>query len=1062
VENSRIPLSFSQERLWFTDRLEGSLQYHIPTVLRLNGAVDIAGLRHALGTIVGRHEVLRTVFIEDEAGVYQHLKQAEGWELETVNGSGYKEDAEGLEGYIKRLIRKPFDLSKDYMLRAVLIQLEEQDYVLLVTLHHIASDAWSTSVIVKEVVELYSSWQEGRQSQLLPLWLQYSDYAIWQRNYLQGKVLDDKVGYWKEKLEGVVPLDLPVDYDRSLISGKGGAVASLRIEKEISLGLKHLSKQWGCSLFMTLLAAFKVLLHRYSGQQDICVGTSIASRPQKELEGLVGFFVNTLALRDEVRSDMSFTDLLEQVRVTTMGAYEHQEVPFEKVVEVVAKERDTGRSLLFQVMLVFANTPEVSQLKLGEVQLSSRRYESNLSKFEITFFITDTGNGLHITAEYSTELYSRQTIERMLGHYKELLSVVIKLQGQKIGDLRMLSVGEELELVKGFNSSSVEYPEERSIVSLFEEQVEKTPEASAVVFAGEELSYRELNRRANQLSHYLRQKGVREDTLVGLCVDKGIDMMVGMLGILKAAGAYVPVDTGFPAERIGYMLGDAGVSIVVSNSQSSIKLEGLADVAVIELDEDCLALSNQAEENIVPAAASGNLAYVIYTSGSTGNPKGVMIEHRSVVDYVFGLNEKVQADQCKSFALVSTIATDLGNTVIYSSLLTGGALHLFSKGSVSDIEYLHKYFREHRIDCLKIVPSHWKSLSDGDDLLLPEKLLVFGGEALQTALIERISLTGTLCKVVNHYGPTETTIGKLLHRVDMNRRYNKTIPVGKPFSNTAVYILSKELQLCPVGVGGQLYISGDGLARGYLNNEALTKSRFIKNPFSKGGSNKLMYATGDLVKYLPGGDIEFIGRVDDQVKIRGYRVELGEIESILQQSDLVSQGVVLGREDKQGNRRLVGYIVAQGQYDKEGIVSYLHGKLPEYMIPSVLVQVEQLPLTANGKVDRKALPDPDMSEMLSGQYAAPQSEVEKVLAGIWQDILEVDQVGVHDDFFELGGHSLLAMRLISEVRRKFAVGIEIKDLFHYVTISKLSKYLEVRVGISTEDDFSPEFDMLVI
>ncbi|HEX8460190.1 MAG TPA: amino acid adenylation domain-containing protein, partial [Segetibacter sp.] len=600
----------------------------------------------------------------------------------------------------------------------------------------------------------------------------------------------------------------------------------------------------------------------------------------------------------------------------------------------------------------------------------------------------------------------------------------------------MLAEAEQQQLL-GLNNIEVAYPKDQTIVSLFEKQALKTPQATAVVYDGEKLSYEQLNTKANQLAHYLRQRGVKEDTLVPVYIERSHQLMVGILGIMKAGAAYVPIDTDFPADRISYMIKDSGSSIVISSKASSAKLETAepdTDIIVI----DGTVFNEQPTTNPQTLLAPHHLAYVIYTSGSTGTPKGVMIEHRSLADYVFGLNQQIQVDQCTSFALVSSIATDLGNTVIYSSLVFGGALHLFSKEAVSNIEYLHSYFKTNTIDCLKIVPSHWKALSLDEALLLPKKLLVFGGEALQSELVANIRQTGSKCTVVNHYGPTETTIGKLLHITEANRTYNNTIPIGKPFSNTQVYVLSKELQLTPQGVPGQLYIAGDGVGRGYLNNEELTKAKFIKNPYSQ-EETSLMYGTGDLVKYLPDGNIEFIGRADDQVKIRGYRVELGEIESILQQSELVSQGVVLAREDKQGNKRLVGYVVAEdGWFDREGILSYLKEKLPEYMVPSALVELESLPLTANGKVDRKALPDPEATAQAGDKYVAPGNDAEVRLTAIWQDVLEEEKIGVNDNFFELGGHSLLAVRLISAIRKEFAVEIPISHVFDYPTIALLA------------------------
>ena len=1031
----RIPLSFSQERLWFIDQLEGSIPYNSPTLLRLKGALNQQALEKALKHIIGRHEVLRTVFLEAEGKPYQIIMPEDNWQLSKIDGSTFINDKEGLQAQIVIMVSAPFNLSKDFMVRAGLIVLEPEDHILVLTMHHIASDAWSLSILVKELVELYSSFVENRPVKLPALELQYADYAIWQRNHLQGEVFNNKLQYWKDKLEGISPLQLPTDFPRPATGSTHGASLGFVIDKELSGKLQALSKAEGTTIFMTLLAAFKVLLYRYSGQADISVGTSIANRPQQAVEGLVGFFVNTLTLRSELTGELSFTGLLQEVRATTLEAYQHQDVPFEKVVEAVVKERDMSRSPLFQVMLVFLNTPETTALQLGNISLTRHDYEASMSKFDITYFVTATPAGLSGSIEYSTDLYTIATIEKMLGHFRQLLHSIVMVPHMKIGLLPMLAKEEQHQLLDEFNTCQVPYPADKSVVDLFEVQAAQRPDAIALVFGDEQMTYAGLNERANQLAHYLIGMGVQRNSLVPLYLDRSADMLVVMLGIMKSGAAYVPVDMDFPVERIAYMLQDAGATCVVSSQAAIDKLQYKGAARIISLDMVELATQPTTDPAIKPAP--GDLAYVIYTSGSTGMPKGVMIEHSSLVDYYYGLNNQLQVAQCKTFALVSTIATDLGNTVIYASLLSGGALHIFSKESVSNIEYLHDYFNEHRIDCLKIVPSHWKALSNEDDLLLPKKLLVFGGEALQTTVVESIWQSPHSCRIVNHYGPTETTIGKLLHEVKQRNQYGKTIPIGKPFSNTKIYVLSKELQLCPVGIPGQLYITGDGLARGYFNNAALTEERFFNDPFATLPGQK-MYATGDLVRWLPDGNIVFMGRVDDQVKIRGYRVELGEIEAVLQQSSLVSQAVVLALPDKQGNKSLVSYIVPNGGFDKEGITYYLAKKLPDYMIPSIMISLESLPLTANGKIDRRALPDPDVFESDTAGYTPPRNETESRLGVIWEDVLEVEQVGIHDDFFELGGHSLLAVRLVSAIRKAFSMEMPIGDIFDYPTVALLS------------------------
>jgi amino acid adenylation domain-containing protein len=1038
--NTRIPVSFAQERLWFIDELEGSIQYHLPTVLRLRGQLVIEALTHALQTIINRHEVLRTVIQEEDGQAFQFIQDKNKFELSIVDGSKFKDDKTALENFTAPLIRTPFDLSNDHMLRAHLITISSEEHVLVVTMHHIASDAWSISVLVREVVELYNSYLENREANLLPLDIQYADYAVWQRNNLSGELLDRKISYWKNKLDGATTLQLPIDYVRPHVQSSSGSNAEFSIDHDISEQLRRLGQQQGATLFMTLLAAFKILLQRYSNQQDICVGTSVASREQQELEGLIGFFVNTLCLRTDVKPTDSFNQLLQQVKTNTLQAYENMDLPFERIVEVVAKDRDPGRNPLFQVMLVLGNTPEVSELRLKDLVLSKEKYDPRISKFDLTFFITETNAGMLGLAQFRTDLFSSETILRMIGHYKELLASIVKAPHQPIATLSMLTVSEEHQLLTSFNNSNVAYPKDKTIVELFESQVERTPDQIAVIFEDISLTYNQLNERSNQLAHYLRSRGVKEDTLVPLCVERSQYMLVGMLGILKAGAAYVPLEPDFPEDRKKFLFSDTAAKIVVSTTESNTDLPSAGNVTVIEIDDQFSPLRAQPVHNPKTDLRPHHLAYVIYTSGSTGKPKGVMIEHRNLLDYVFGLKQNIQIDECRSYALVSSITTDLGNTVIFPSLVFGGALHVFSKESVSNIEYLHGYFRQHEIDCLKIVPSHWKALSMQKELLLPKQLLIFGGEALQSELIDKIWSSGSACKVVNHYGPTETTIGKLLHQVDRNRKYNKTIPIGKPFSNCGVYILSKDLELCPVGVAGQLYISGHGIGRGYLNNIELTDQKFINNKFNRRDTRPI-YATGDLVRCLNDGNIEFIGRVDDQVKIRGYRVELGEIETTILKSGLVIHAVALAKDDKNGTRTLVAYTVGTEDYDRESVVSYLSERLPEYMVPSLWVELNSFPMLPNGKVDKKSLPDPELSQQAGKEYVAPRNEVELKLSALWQDVLEVDQVGVHDDFFGLGGHSLLAVRLISAIRKEFVVEMPISDIFDFPTVALLAEQI---------------------
>ena len=1040
---SQIPLSYSQERLWFIDRLEGSLQYHVTAVLRLTGKLNLEALEFAFTQIVNRHEILRTVFIEEGGQAYQEIKAAGNWVLKIVEGEHYLTDSDGLKRYIIEEARKPFDLSKDDMLRATAIKLAEDEHLVILMMHHIASDAWSTPILVREVAELYDSYSSQRPSNLPNLSLQFSDYVLWQRRYLQGEILEKKLSYWKTKLNGVSTLDLPVDYTRPLTISSRGTSVSFSIEPETASSLRQLSHAHGATLYMTLLTAFKVLLYRYSGQEDICVGTSIAGRPQKELESLIGFFVNTLALRDEVHGEMSFPELLSEVRDTMLGAYGNQEVPFDKVVEAVVKERNSGRSPLFQVMLVLLNTPEVPKLQLGELTLRGESYETSTVKFELTFILTETGQRIRGSVLYSTDLYNRERIERMIGHFTTLLNSIVELPTQKVGLLNISDSKEQHHLTKEINTSHFTVSNDRSVLQMFEEQAAKSPDKVALIFERRQFTFAEIEARSSQLANYLHSKGVGNNTLVPLYIEPGLDMIVGIIGILKAGGAYVPIDIDFPGQRVDFMLADTHASIVVSSKLVREKLGARLNLEILELDSEETPFNTYPDSKPPLTPTSDQLAYVIYTSGSTGNPKGVIITQSNLTDYILGLDERTGINSCSSYAMLSSIATDLGNTVLLSWMVSGGTLHIFSKDAASHIENLHQYFQRHKIDCIKIVPSHWKALSLDDRPLLPEKMLVFGGEALQAEHVRIIRDAEANCQIINHYGPTETTVGKLVYEVDTNEEHEGIIPIGKPFSDTHIYVLNQDRALCPIGVPGELYIGGAGVAKSYLNNDRLTDEKFINDPFDTTQQTRL-YKTGDLVKYLSDGNVLFLGRVDDQVKIRGYRVELGEIESVIQESGLVKQAVVLGLDDKQGNKRLVAYVVGEGAFNRDELLDYLKEKLPDYMVPPVVIELANLPLAPNGKVDRKSLPDPDEAERKEEQYTAPRNATEAQLAEIWQNILEEDQVGVHDDFFELGGHSLLAVRLISAIRKAFQAELPISDVFDYPTVAALATRLEVQ------------------
>ncbi|MBK8549766.1 MAG: amino acid adenylation domain-containing protein [Ignavibacteria bacterium] len=1030
-----IPLSFSQERLWFIDRLDGSVQYHIPAVLRLKGKLNKDALAYGLRKIVNRHEVLRTVISENEGKGYQLIKDMDRWELQIADGTQLRDNSEALQKHIQELINAPFDLTADSMIRAHLISLEDNDHLLVVTMHHIASDGWSISLIVKEMAELYKAYDEDREANLLSLPVQYADYSIWQRTYLQGEILDKKLSYWKEKLQGAEPLELPSDFTRPAIQSTKGANEGFSIDKELTEELLELSKQHGSTLFMTLLSAFKALLYRYSGQQDICVGIPIAGRQQEEVEELIGFFINTLVLRSEVKGDASFTELLKQVRTTTLEAYENQDVPFEKVVEAVVKVRDQSRSPLFQVMFVFQNTPDVPVLHLGGVLLSLEGHEQTTAKFDLTVNMIETPEGLYGTFQYCTDLYREDTIKRMMTHYTELLRSMIKAPSKSIDSLTILTGSEENQLLVDFNPPIVNYPKDKTIIDLFEEQVSKTPDAAAVIFEQEKLTYKELNERSNRLAHYLQSKGVKAETLVPICIERGIEMITGILGILKAGAAYVPIDPEYPEERIRYILEDTKASIVLSSKKSSQGLPDSTEFTIISSDTDQLLINSQSSVNIGTYPKPGDLAYVIYTSGSTGKPKGVMIEHYSVVNLINAQSSYFNIISDERILQFSNYCFDASVEQIFLALLNGASLVLFKEGLQLNSEGFENLLNEEKITHLHATPSFLENLNPDHYKYL--KRVIAGGDVCKKELSEKWK---DKVSFYNEYGPTETTVTSIEYHADSIIEKTISLPIGRPVFNTAVYILDKNKRIVPIGIAGEIFISGAGLARGYLNGPELTKEKFTDNHFSKGRESKL-YRTGDLGRYLPDGNIEYLGRIDEQVKIRGFRIELGEIENVLLQSELVDQVAVVAKEDKQGNRRLIGYAVAEGLFDKNAIVSYLKSRLPDYMVPSLWMKIDRFPLTSNGKIDKKALPDPDARELMNNEYEAPGDDLERALVGILQKLLDVKDIGINDNFFELGGHSLLALRFFDSIEKLTERKLALSTLFNSPTIKELAKII---------------------
>ncbi len=1035
-KEERIPLSYSQERLWFIDQLRGSSHYHLPTIQAFTSKLDVEALEFGLVSVVNRHEALRTVIREEGGVAYQEILSKGNWRLHHEK----MKLEDDLQALASKIINKPFDLALDHMLRATLFERTDGTFLLIVVMHHIASDGWSSGILLREFLEFYRAKTEGRTPLLQELPLQYSDYSIWQKTHLTGPNLESKLRYWEEKLEGVEFLNLPTDFERPLVHSTKGDNLNFMLDAKLSNQLIDLAKKKEVSLFMFLLSAYKVLLYRYSGQTDICVGTTVANRPQKELESMIGYFVNTLALRTDLQGNPGFDSLLSAVKQTTLEAYERISVPFEKVVAVADKERDQSRSSLFQVLFVLNNNPNVFNEGLGHLTAQTDAYNFEIAKFDLTFFVEHTDEGISFTINYCTDLFSEKTIWRMKDHFVNLLSSIARNLDQPISSFNIFEGQERQRLLKKLNQGQTLTLPEVSLIDLFDEQVLKTPDMPAFIFGEATMTYLELQEKANRIGQHLKETyALQKNDLVGIIMDTSAWYLPVLLGVLKAGAAYVPIDPTLPENRKKFIVNDTNVKALIIESDLLFEVtEFQVPVFAIDLQYDDLA-PLKPDYKIENTHQADGLAYVIYTSGTTGNPKGVMVSHRNLVDYYFGLERKINITNNKTFGLMSALSADLGNTVLFASLFSGGTLHLFTRPMLMNAGELHTYFNEHLIDCIKIVPSHWAALEMNDHILQTKKMIVFGGETLPPTAIEKIKEQAGHLKIINHYGPTETTIGKLLHPVNLNAKENP-VPIGQKFSNTNLYIVNQDLALCPEGIPGELLIGGAGVSNGYLGLEKLTAEKFIKNCFEETYASRL-YRTGDLVRLKEDGNIVYLGRTDEQVKIRGHRVEIAGIQSILSNCENVKQSFVRSLMDEHGKNRLIAYIVSEGMFDKEQILAYLKLHVPDYMIPAQMISLDKLPLTSNGKVNKKALPKPGEDSAKTTSYVAASNELESDLVNIWKDLLSRDKIGINDNFFELGGDSIIAIQLVSRIKR-LDYHIQVQDLFEYPNIAELASFIQ--------------------
>jgi amino acid adenylation domain-containing protein len=1067
-----IPLSFAQARLWFLDQLDKeSFDYKVPSLWQVTGHLEVAALEQAIAQIIQRHEVLRTNFAIVDGSPVQVINPHLAVTLPVVDLEHLP--AEEQFSQVRRLTteeaQRPFELTNDSLLRLLLLRLGKESHVLLIVIHHIVCDGWSMEIFARELSTVYAAFCTKKLSPLPKLPIQYADFAHWQRKWLSGEVYEAKFNYWQQQLAGIPPLlKLPTDRPRPPVQTFRGSAEYCELNGELTQKLKHLSQQSGTTLFMTMLAAFALLLSRYSNQEDIVVGSPIANRNHQEVEPLIGFFVNSLVLRTNLQGNPSFLELLQRVRQMALDAYAHQDLPFEKLVEELQPERSLSYHPLFQVMFALQNAA-MGELRLPGLNLSPLKWEYTTVQFDLALTIKETEQELIAEWEYNSDLFDTATIVRMIGHFQTLLESIVANPQQPVAALPWLTADEKHQLLIEWNDTQTEYPADLCIHEIFEQQVERLPDAVAIMFENTQLTYRQLNTRANQLAHYLQNLGVKPEVLVGICVERSLEMIVGMLGILKAGGAYVPLDPVYPQERLAYMLNDSQISVLLTQRHLADSLPK-NQAQVICLDTEWQVISTESEENLVTGVKPSNLAYVIYTSGSTGKPKGVMIEHQSLVNFIAATTVLYELNSSDRILQFSSISFDSAVDEIYNPLSCGATLVLRTDEMLNASTFMQKC-REWQLTVLELPTAYWHQLMSElavTDETLPTslRLVIVGGEQMQS---EKVKLwqrcvdeglyrhkPGKPPLLINGYGPSEATIAVTNYKLSelVLEDTQSQVPVGRPISNVQIYILDQCLQPVPIGVAGELYIGGKCLARGYLNAKELTAEKFIPNPFdnlefklrfqrTKGATqNSKLYKTGDLARYLPDGNIEFLGRSDTQVKIRGFRIELSEIEGVLNQHPQVQETTVIVREDSLGNKCLIGYVVAnQHPPTDDELRRFLKQKLPNYMMPSAFVMLDALPMTPNGKVDHRALPAPDMELSMKANFVPPRNTLELQLVQVWEEILNVHPIGIRDNFFDLDGHSLLAISLMARIKQQFGKTLPLVSIFQDATIEYLANLL---------------------
>ncbi len=1028
-EKQYYPLSSAQKRMYILNRLnEESTNYNMTSILDIEGSLNIEELENSFKKLIKRHEALRTSFIQEEESPVQKIHEEVDFKIEYIE---IKE--EELEGEINDFV-KSFDLSKAPLFRVKLVKLSNNSHILMTDMHHIISDGVSVGILIKEVKELY------RGEELGELRIKYKDYAIWQREVSISEEMKKQEEYWINKLGGEIPqLNLTTDYKRQAVQSFEGASIKLKADKELTEKLKRTAKKSKATLYIVLLSAYNTLLYRYTGQEDIIIGTPTAGRPHADLQNIMGMFVNTLTMRNNPSGEKTFEELLEEVKENALMAYENQGYQFEELIEKLEIKRDINRNPLFDTMFTLQNM-NIEEIEIEGLRISPCELKNEASKFDISMMTEEREDEIYFTLQYCTRLFKEETVKNFGSHYINILKEIAEAPEKKLKEINMLSKEEEKQILIAFNDTQAEYPRDKTIHELFEEQAERTPEKVAVVFEDKALSYKELNQRANSLARELREKGVKPDTIVAIMVERSPEMIVGVLAILKAGGAYLPIDVDYPKERISFMLEDSGTDILITK-KALISKEIDFQNQVIYIDEERI-YENEGT-NLDNINSPNNLAYIIYTSGTTGRPKGVMIEHRNVVRLMFNDRYLFDFNSSDVWTMFHSYCFDFSVWEMYGALLYGAKLVIVPKMIAKDTKSFLEILKREKVTILNQTPSAFYSLIreelKNDEKQLSIRYVIFGGEALNPGKLRSWQERYTDTKLINMYGITETTVHVTFREIGSEDIEADISNIGKPIPTLTTYVMDKDMKLLPIGVPGELLVGGAGVGRGYLNRAELTKEKFISNPYEP---TEILYRSGDLVKLLENGNMEYLGRIDNQIKVRGYRIELGEIQNKLQNHKSISEAVVIARDSEDGEKYICAYIVAENQLTTQELRNHLSKELPDYMIPSYFIYMEKIPLTANGKVDIKALPEPAGVVNTGVEYEPPRNELEEILIGIWQDVLDIqERIGINHNFFELGGHSLKATTLAAKVHKELNVELPLQEIFKTPTIKQIAEYI---------------------